>query len=178
MRISLKMPAKRSARCLWGHQAEAGLNEKGSITRARSARTSLANDAFDLADRVGLAVDRQQRRRQGEVYRADHALDLGGDSHGFACVVRYCGGQLVVAVRPLRAIGTLAVPEEVLIVAGLDIIAAAEDDLSGTVGDRDVHDGLCRDIELPVRLGSLGHGGGVAVDDCGPADEAQRLRRL
>src|ERR1700688_3738600 len=96
----------------------------GRRWRCRSAR-----DALDLADRVGLAVDRQQRRRLGEVDRIDHALDLGADGHRIAGGIGCGRGQLVLAIRPLRAVVASAVPGEGLVVAGVDGVAAGEDGL-------------------------------------------------
>src|SRR6266851_9127519 len=110
----------------------------------RRRRRGLVGDALDLVDRVVLAVDRQQRRRLGEIDRIDHALYLGRDSHGIACGVGCGGGQLVFAVRPLRAVVAFAAPGEGLIVAGVDGVAAGEDGLAGAVGDRDGDVGIVR----------------------------------
>src|ERR1700731_1405524 len=90
-----------------------------------------ADDALDLADRVILAVDRQQRRRLGEVDRIDHALNLRGYGHRIARAVGGGRGQLVLAVRPLRAVIAFAVPGEGLILPGLDGVAVAVDGLPG-----------------------------------------------
>ena len=51
----------------------------GANVDARRPASRLVHDALDLIDREGLAADRQQRRRLGEIDRRDHALDLGRD---------------------------------------------------------------------------------------------------
>ena len=63
------------------------------------ALRGLPRDALDLADRIGLAVDRQQRRRLREIDRTDDALNLFGNRDGIPRAI--CGGcgQLVLAVR-------------------------------------------------------------------------------
>src|SRR5713226_3135657 len=114
-------------------------------------RLGLARDALDLVDGVVLTVDRQQWGRLGEIDRTDHAHYLGGDGHGIARAVRCLSGQRVLAIRPLRAVIALAVPAEGLAGAGVDRVAAGEDGLSGTVGDGDVHGGICLDAQNPVR---------------------------
>src|SRR5215469_5119107 len=81
---------------------------------------TLVRDAFDLVHGVGLAVDGQQRRRLGEVDGAYCSHHLGADAYGFARAVGCGRGQLVLAVRQLFAIAALAVPDERLIVAGVD----------------------------------------------------------
>ena len=60
----------------------------------RREPSRLVHDALDLADRVGLAVDRQQRRRLGEIDRSDDALDLGG--HGDDCPRSPCAVAVMV----------------------------------------------------------------------------------
>src|SRR5713226_7919179 len=140
-------------------------------------RLGLARDALDLVDGVVLTVDRQQWGRLGEIHRTDHAQYFGGDSHRIARAVGSCGGQLVVAIWPLRAVVTLAVPVEGLIVAGSDGVVAGEDGLPGAVGDGDVHVGICLNSQKPARC-SFSHGRSAAVDHRGLADKTERLRRL
>src|ERR1700688_4002085 len=116
----------------------------GRRWRCRSAR-----DALDLADRIILAVDRQQRRRLGEVDRIDHALNLRGYGHRIARAVGGGRGQLVLAVRPLRAVIAFAVPGEGLVLPGLDGVAVAVDGLPGAAGDGDADVGVGGNAEAP-----------------------------
>ena len=62
------------------------------------ALRGLPRDALDLADRIGLAVDRQQRRRLREIDRTDDALNLFGNRDGIPRAICGGGGQLVLAV--------------------------------------------------------------------------------
>src|SRR6266702_146584 len=104
-----------------------------------SESRGLRADALDLADGVALAIDRQQRRRLGEIDGRDRASDLRGDGDGIARTVRGGRRERVLAVRPLRAVIALAVPGEGLAVAGVRRIVARENGLALAVGDRDVH---------------------------------------
>src|SRR5258708_29177128 len=145
------MPQRTSARRSGDTAPKRIVNE---LTRrwARShepeSRNGLVGDALDLVDRVVLAVDRQQRRRLGEIDRIDHALYLGRDSDGIGRAVGRGRGELVPAIRPLRAVVASAAPGEGLIVAGVDGVAAVEDGLAGAVGarDGDVATSRCRPI--------------------------------
>src|SRR5579871_5328772 len=80
-----------------------------NLWAAAGGRKLLAGDALDLADRVGLAVDGQHRRRLGQVDRRDDALDIRRDGDIVARAVHRGGGHLVLAVGPLRAVIALAV---------------------------------------------------------------------
>src|SRR3984893_19494615 len=68
---------------------------------------ALVRDALDLADRVGLTPNGEQRWRLGEIDRGDHALHRGGDAHRIARAVGCGGGRLVLAVWPLGAVSRL-----------------------------------------------------------------------
>src|SRR5258706_8532691 len=144
-----RTPARRS-----GDTAPKRIVNDLTRRRARSdeagnAAAGLVGDALDLVDRVVLAVDRQQRRRLGEIDRIYRALYLGRDGDGIGCAVGCGRGQLVPAIRPLRAVVAPAVPGEGLIVASVDGVAPGEDGLAGAVGDRDGNVGIGRDTQLP-----------------------------
>src|SRR5947209_18415016 len=96
-------------------------------------RSPSVRDALDLTHRVGLAVDREQRRGLRQVDGIDHALDLGRDRHRVARGIRRGGGQRIGAVRPLRAVIALAVPAERLVGAGGHRIIAAANVLAGGI---------------------------------------------
>src|SRR5260370_12761920 len=138
------------------------------VSRIRRTTALVGSDAPDLVDRVGLAIDRQQRGRLGEIDRIDYPLYLGRDSHGIARGVGCGSGQLVLTIRPLRAVIALAVPAKGLIAAGVDGVAAGEDGLPGAVGDRDGDVGIGRNAEIPGGR-SVGQGRGAAVDHRGLA---------
>jgi hypothetical protein len=80
MRISLKMLARFRSGVWDRRRLKQIVNEViiySSAPIAAKLLKGLVHDALDLVDRVGLAVDRQQWRRLGEIDRTDHTLDLG-----------------------------------------------------------------------------------------------------
>src|SRR6201996_9858589 len=104
------------------------------VDYSRKEVSSSIQDALDLVDRIGLAANRQEWRRLGEIDRGDHACDVRGDRHRIVRRVR--GGSLerVVAVGLLGAVGALAVPGERLGVARGGGGAARVDGLAATGG--------------------------------------------
>src|SRR5947209_1804288 len=112
----------------------------------------LVDDALDLAHGVGPAADAQEWRGLGEVDRTDHAHHLAGDADRIAGAVGPGRGQLVLSVRPLRAVSALAVPGEGLVVAGgYGGEGLGEHGLTAAVADVDRHVGVRRDVQFPAR---------------------------
>src|ERR1700747_1868239 len=83
-----------------------------------SLSPGLVGDALDLVHCISLSVDGQERWRLGQVDRTDRALQLRRDADRIAGAVGRGCGQCVLSIRPLRAVATLSVPGEGLVVAG------------------------------------------------------------
>src|SRR5271169_5651658 len=96
------------------------------------------HDALDLVDGKGLAADRQQRRRLGEIDRTDDALYPSTDGHRVTGGVLRRRRERIIAVWPLGAIVALAVPGERLVIAGVHGEGPAENRLTAAVGDADI----------------------------------------
>ena len=70
---------------------------------------------MNLAQRVILPLDRQRRRRAGEIDRVDRGLDLRRNGRCLAASGNAGGGEGVIARRPDCAVIALAVPDEALV---------------------------------------------------------------
>src|SRR5277367_126278 len=103
---------------------------------AADAAPPSVHDALDLVDRVGVATDRQQGRRLGEIDRIDHARDLGRNGHGVVVGVLGRDRDGIIAIGPLGgAVTAEAVPYIGLVLTGGYVVGAAERGLAVSGGN-------------------------------------------
>src|SRR4051812_15757837 len=125
--------------------------QTGRAGRALVAGAAGADDALDLADGVGAAVDGQKRRRLGQVDRGYGALHLGCDADAVARSVLAARRDRVFAVWPLRAVVALSVPGEGNVAAGAGGIFAGEHSLAAGIGNRNIDVCAAGYVEVPGR---------------------------